>query len=110
MPESAVRPKPSDNEAMLSFLRLCAPKLKESGTLVLFFNAREEASWTYLDHFSSNAGRGRHALHRLLPTCVLCFLCGSGQQERRAEERLRSRIFALGLSRTLLAQHPGLDL
>lgn len=44
------------NEAMLSFLRLCAPKLKESGTLVLFFNAREEASWTYLDHFSSNAG------------------------------------------------------
>ena len=44
------------NEAMLRFLRLCAPKLTESGTLVLFFNAREEASWAYLDQFSANAG------------------------------------------------------
>ncbi len=42
-------------KAMLHFLQICAPKLKESGSLVLFFNARERTSWAYLDRFLPKA-------------------------------------------------------
>ena len=68
------------NEAMLSFLRLCAPKLKEDGTLVLFFNAREEASWTFLDRFSSSAGQAGMAYTGCFP---LIYSASSVVQDNR---------------------------
>jgi hypothetical protein len=68
------------NEAMLTFLSLCAPKLKESGTLVLFFNAREEASWTFLDRFSSNAGQAGMAFTGCFP---LVYSASSVVQDNR---------------------------
>jgi len=47
--------KPHFNEAMLMFLEIASRKLRESGFLVLFFNARAESSWKFLDSFSDSA-------------------------------------------------------
>ena len=43
------------NQAMSKFLEIASRKLRESGFLVLFFNARTEASWKFLDSFVANA-------------------------------------------------------
>jgi hypothetical protein len=43
------------NQAMSKFLEIASRKLRESGFLVLFFNARTEASWKFLDSFIANA-------------------------------------------------------
>lgn len=46
---------PGYNLAMLKFLEITSRKLRESGCLVLFFNARTEASWKFVNSFSANA-------------------------------------------------------
>ena len=43
------------NQAMSKFLEIASCKLRESGCLVLFFNARTEASWKFLNSFSASA-------------------------------------------------------
>lgn len=43
------------NEAMSRFLEIASRKLTDSGFLVLFFNARTEASWKFLDSFNNSA-------------------------------------------------------
>ena len=43
------------NQAMSKFLEITSRKLRESGCLVLFFNARTEASWKFLNSFSASA-------------------------------------------------------
>jgi 16S rRNA G966 N2-methylase RsmD len=43
------------NLAMSKFLEIASHKLRESGFLVLFFNARTEASWKFLNSFSASA-------------------------------------------------------
>ncbi len=40
---------------MTRFLEITSRKLRESGCLVLFFNARTEASWKFLNSFSASA-------------------------------------------------------
>jgi DNA methylase len=47
--------KPHFNQAMLTFLEIASRKLRQSGFLVLFFNARAESSWKFLDSFSDSA-------------------------------------------------------
>jgi len=46
---------PGYNLAMLNFLEITSRKLRESGCLVLFFNARNEANWRFLNSFSASA-------------------------------------------------------
>lgn len=43
------------NEAMTKFLEVTSRKLRESGFLVLFFNARTESSWKFLNSFCTSA-------------------------------------------------------
>ena len=43
------------NQAMSKFLEITSRKLRENGCLVLFFNARTEASWKFLNSFSASA-------------------------------------------------------
>ena len=43
------------NQAMSKFLEIASRKLSDSGFLVLFFNARTEASWKFLSSFSDSA-------------------------------------------------------
>jgi len=43
------------NQAMSRFLEIASQKLHKRGFLVLFFNARTEKSWTFLDTFSADA-------------------------------------------------------
>jgi hypothetical protein len=43
------------HQAMSKFLEITSHKLRESGCLVLFFNARTEASWKFLNSFSASA-------------------------------------------------------
>ena len=46
---------PGYNQAMSNFLEITSRKLRENGCLVLFFNARTEASWKFLNSFSASA-------------------------------------------------------
>jgi hypothetical protein len=46
---------PGYNQAMSKFLEIASRKLSETGCLVLFFNARTEASWKFLNSFSNSA-------------------------------------------------------
>ena len=46
---------PGYNQAMSKFLEITSHKLRENGCLVLFFNARTEASWKFLNSFSASA-------------------------------------------------------
>jgi hypothetical protein len=46
---------PAYNQAMSKFLEIASRKLRASGFLVLFFNARTEASWEFLNSFSASA-------------------------------------------------------
>lgn len=41
------------NHAMSKFLKIASRKLRDTGFLVLFFNARTEESWKFLSEFSS---------------------------------------------------------
>lgn len=43
------------NEAMSKFLEIAGRKLRDDGFLVLFFNARTESSWKFLDAFADGA-------------------------------------------------------
>jgi hypothetical protein len=43
------------NQAMSMFLEIASGKLSKSGCLVLFFNARTEAGWKFLNGFSASA-------------------------------------------------------
>jgi hypothetical protein len=43
------------HQAMSKFLEIASRKLRDSGFLVLFFNARTEASWKFLNNFSASA-------------------------------------------------------
>jgi hypothetical protein len=43
------------NQAMSKFLEITSRKLRTNGCLVLFFNARTEASWKFLNSFSGSA-------------------------------------------------------
>lgn len=46
---------PGYNLAMSKFLEITSRKLRENGCLVLFFNARTEANWKFLNNFSASA-------------------------------------------------------
>jgi len=46
---------PAYNQAMSQFLEISSRKLSDSGCLVLFFNARTEASWKFLESFNNSA-------------------------------------------------------
>ena len=46
---------PGYNQAMSKFLEIVSRKLRASGCLVLFFNARTEASWKFLNSFTASA-------------------------------------------------------
>lgn len=46
---------PGYNQAMSKFLEITSRKLRASGCLVLFFNARTEKSWKFLNSFSASA-------------------------------------------------------
>ena len=46
---------PDYNQAMSKFLEITSRKLRASGCLVLFFNARTEKSWKFLNSFSASA-------------------------------------------------------
>jgi len=43
------------NQDMLRFLEIASHKLNDNGCLVLFFNARTESSWKFLNNFLENA-------------------------------------------------------
>lgn len=45
----------SYNRAMSRFLEIASCKLRESGVLVLFFNARTQRSWKFFENFLENA-------------------------------------------------------
>jgi hypothetical protein len=45
------------NQAMSRFLQIASRKLSDSGSLVLFFNARTKESWKFLESFSGSANK-----------------------------------------------------
>ena len=54
------------NEAMTRFLEIASRKLTDNGFLVLFFNARTEAGWKFLESFNNSADTAGM-------TCCGCF-------------------------------------
>lgn len=69
------------NESMRHFLILAAKKLKKSGHLVLFFNARSESSWLFFDVFRQNATTAGMVFNGCFP---LVYSAGSVVQDNRA--------------------------
>lgn len=69
------------NESMRQFLAVAGRKLKESGHLVLFFNASTEASWEFFDVFDKTANAAGLAFKGCFP---LVYSAGSVVQDNRA--------------------------
>jgi 16S rRNA G966 N2-methylase RsmD len=69
------------NESMRQFLRVAGRKLKETGHLVLFFNARTESSWQFFDVFSKTANAAGIGFQGCFP---LIYSAGSVVQDNRA--------------------------
>ena len=69
------------NESMRKFLGVASRKLKDTGHLVLFFNARTEASWQFFDVFSKTASAAGIVFKGCFP---LIYSAGSVVQDNRA--------------------------
>jgi hypothetical protein len=65
---------------MRQFLAVAGRKLKESGHLVLFFNASTEASWEFFDVFDKTANAAGLAFKGCFP---LVYSAGSVVQDNR---------------------------
>jgi hypothetical protein len=68
------------NEAMSRFLEISAQKLAQNGFLVVFFNARTEASWRFFQNFSERAGSAGLLYSGSFP---LCYSAASVVQDNR---------------------------
>jgi hypothetical protein len=93
------------NESMRQFLEVCGRKLKEHGHLVLFFNARTEASWQFFDVFNQTAAAAGIVFKGCFP---LVYSAGSVVQDNRAGALLTD--FGLIFSRSLSTHQRLLDI
>lgn len=69
------------NQAMSRFLEITSRKLNDSGFLVLFFNARTEESWKFLNSFAGSANKAGIAYCGCFP---LVYSASSVVQDNRA--------------------------
>ena len=88
------------NQAMSRFLEITSCKLSNSGFLVLFFNARTEESWKFLNSFSGSANTAGMAYCGCFP---LVYSAASVVQDNR-EGALRTD-YGLVFSRSTSAAH-----
>lgn len=93
------------NEAMSRFLGIASRKLTDSGFLVLFFNARTEASWKFLESFSNCADTAGMAYCGCFP---LVYSAASVVQDNR-DGALRTD-YGLVFSRASAAAHSLADI
>ncbi len=93
------------NEAMLRFLEIASRKLTDRGFLVLFFNARTEASWKFLENFSNSADTAGITYCGCFP---LVYSAASVVQDNR-EGALRTD-YGLVFSREATAAHSLADI
>ena len=93
------------NQAMTQFLEIASRKLRESGCLVLFFNARTEASWKFLNSFSASANTAGMVYCGCFP---LVYSAASVVQDNR-EGALRTD-YGLVFSRSAVAAHSLADI
>jgi hypothetical protein len=93
------------NLAMSKFLEIASHKLSDSGFLVLFFNARTEASWKFLKSFSDSANTAGMAYCGCFP---LVYSAASVVQDNR-EGALRTD-YGLVFSRSAVAAHSLADI
>lgn len=95
------------NQAMSRFLEIASRKLSDSGFLVLFFNARTEESWKFLNSFAASANEADIAYCGCFP---LIYSAASVVQDNR-EGALRTDyglVFARSASAAYsLADIPG---
>ncbi len=96
---------PGYNLAMSKFLEIASRKLSNSGYLVLFFNARTEASWKFLQTFSENASTAGMAYCGCFP---LVYSAASVVQDNR-DGALRTD-YGLVFSRSAGAAHSLADI
>ncbi|HUJ10042.1 MAG TPA: DNA methyltransferase [Verrucomicrobiae bacterium] len=88
------------NQAMSKFLEVASRKLRDSGFLVLFFNARTEASWKFVTSFSGSANTAGMTYCGCFP---LVYSASSVVQDNR-EGALRTD-YGLVFSRSADAAH-----
>lgn len=93
------------NEAMSRFLEIASHKLTDSGFLVLFFNARTEASWKFLDSFNHSADSAGMTYCGCFP---LIYSAASVVQDNR-DGALRSD-YGLVFSRAAIMAHSLADI
>jgi hypothetical protein len=96
---------PGYNEAMSRFLEIASRKLSDTGYLVLFFNARTEASWKFLESFNSSADTAGMTYCGCFP---LVYSAASVVQDNR-EGALRTD-YGLVFSRSAGAAHSLADI
>ncbi len=93
------------NQAMSKFLEIASHKLRDSGFLVLFFNARTEESWKFLNSFSGSANTAGMTYCGCFP---LVYSAASVVQDNR-EGALRTD-YGLIFSRSAGAAHSLADI
>jgi DNA methylase len=93
------------NQAMSKFLELASCKLSDSGFLVLFFNARTEESWKFLNSFSGSANTAGMAYCGCFP---LVYSASSVVQDNR-EGALRTD-YGIVFSRSAATVHSLADI
>jgi len=96
---------PGYNQAMSQFLEIASRKLSDSGFLVLFFNARTEESWKFLNNFSGSASTAGMVYCGCFP---LVYSAASVVQDNR-EGALRTD-YGLVFSRSPAAAHSLADI
>lgn len=95
----------SYNQAMSKFLEIASRKLSDAGFLVLFFNARTETSWKFLNSFSNSANTAGMTYCGCFP---LVYSAASVVQDNR-EGALRTD-YGLVFSRSTVAAHSLADI
>lgn len=93
------------NQAMSKFLDIASRKLSDGGFLVLFFNARTEASWKFVSSFSDSANTSGMTYCGCFP---LVYSAASVVQDNR-EGALRTD-YGLVFSRSTVAAHSLADI
>jgi len=93
------------NESMRQFLETSSRKLKQDGHLVLFFNARSQASWQFFDAFNETAAAAGIGFKGCFP---LVYSAGSVVQDNRAGALQTD--FGLIFSRSLSTNRRLLDI
>jgi 16S rRNA G966 N2-methylase RsmD len=96
---------PAYNQAMSRFLGIASRKLRDSGFLVLFFNARTEESWKFLNSFSDSANTAGMTYRGCFP---LVYSAASVVQDNR-EGALRTD-YGFVFSRSAVAAHSLADI